>query len=879
MNEPSGHIPDHPSEPNSAARPLMRRPWFLPGLLVVLLLAAFLLPSQLGISRYQRSIATVMARSIGRPVHLSGVDWRLLPTPAFVLHDLTVSEDASFGAEPLLTARTVIASVNLFSLWRGRPVFSSIHVDQASLNLVRNPAGRWNLEALLAGPAQQHLAGAGAVAHPHTLPYLEATESRINLKFGSEKSPYSLVNSDLSFWQDKPGQWRIRLRGQPVRTDIAQSSDSGQDAGEIRMEGSMLSAASLRQMPVHLQLAWRNAQLGQLSLLLLGDDAGWRGNLTADVALNGTAERATVQGRLRATQVHRAELGPVAPLDFDSNCGLMYEHTLRAIHQLHCDTSIGGGHLLYAAEIPAAEEHAAHQQTVTFQQIPLQAPLDLLRTLRSGIAPGISAAGTLNGALSLQSQVPQPIHPLHRRPHPKAATVASPVWTGALSLTGGELRGGSLTHPWSLPHLTLQSDGTGSLETAVPLPVCHSKAVPTDCMAAVNLSRSGYVMRVTGDADVPALHDFATALGISLPALDGFQDGTADLHLLGEGSWIHSSTQLPTLSGSAAAADALTGTVHLRAARWSHPSLALPISLPDATLTLHPDSFQLQGTVTAGGNRAQLIFVQSAPATAPPDLPALDATQTTQADAAPVPTLSLTLDRLDATAMEDLLAPAEHATGLLAALASRVHPESLPALPALQLTLSANSCTLDRLTLTHCTASLHRAPADPQRTFALDSFRASFAGGSVSATGTIDGAADTQRFRLHVEAQNLQPAPVAALVSAHWSGGSLSATADLATQGTTPAQWVSAATGNVHFDWKHGLLNGVAPAATGAAPSPQKQAHAQPFDRWTGTAQWSGSHLTLGANTLTQHGKTIPLTGTIPYGGPPQLILPHFLLP
>ncbi len=876
MNEPTGHIPDHPSEPHPVARPLRRSPWFLPGLLVVFLLAAFLLPSQLGISRYQRSIATVMARSIGRPVHLSGVDWRLLPTPAFVLHDLTVSEDASFGAEPLLTARTVIASVNLFSLWRGRPVFSSIHVDQASLNLVRSSAGRWNLEALLAGPAQQHLSGADAAAHPHTLPYLEATESRINLKFGSEKSPYSLVGSDLSFWQDKPGQWRIRLRGQPVRTDIAQSSDSGQDAGEIRMEGSMLTGASLRQMPVHLQLAWRNAQLGQLSLLLLGDDAGWRGNLTADVALNGTAEHATLQGRLRATQVHRADLGPVAPLDFDSNCGLMYEHTLRAIHQLHCDTSIGGGHLLYAAEIPATTEHAPSQQTVTFQQIPLQAPLDLLRTLRSGIAPGISAAGTLNGVLNLQSSVTLPNHPSHRRIRSKAAPVASPVWTGALSLTGGELQGGSLTHPWSLPHLSLQSDGTGSLETAVPLPVCHSKAVPTECLAAVNLSHSSYTMRITGDVDVPALHDFATALGVSLPALDGFQDGTADLHLLAEGPWIHSSSQLSTQSGSAAAVDTLTGTIHLRTARWSHPSLALPISLPDATLTLRPESFLLQGTVAAGASRAQLVFTQPAPATPSPGLPAMDVDQSTHPDAAPVPILSLALDRLDATAIEDLLAPAEHSTGLLASLTSRVHPESLPALPALQLTLSANSCTLDRLTLSHCTASLHRAPTDPQRTFALDRFQASFAGGSVSATGTIDGAADTQRFHLHLEAQNLQPAPVAALVSAHWSGGLLNATADLATQGTTPAQWITAATGNMDFDWRHGLLNDVASVDTTAASSPQKQAHGQPFDRWTGAAKWSDSHLTLGTNTLTHHGKTIPLTGTIPYGGPPQLMLPHF---
>jgi uncharacterized protein involved in outer membrane biogenesis len=79
------------------------------GSLLLLLLIALLLPSQLSVSRYQHTVTAAMARSLGRPVHLSGVEWRLLPTPAFILTDLTVSEDPSFGAEPLLTARTVIA--------------------------------------------------------------------------------------------------------------------------------------------------------------------------------------------------------------------------------------------------------------------------------------------------------------------------------------------------------------------------------------------------------------------------------------------------------------------------------------------------------------------------------------------------------------------------------------------------------------------------------------------------------------------------------------------------------------------------------------------------------------------------------------------------
>ncbi len=75
--------------------------------LIALLAAGLVLPPLVNISRYQRKVAALMAQSLGRPVHMSSVELRLLPFPGFVLHDLSVSEDPEFGAEPILSARTV----------------------------------------------------------------------------------------------------------------------------------------------------------------------------------------------------------------------------------------------------------------------------------------------------------------------------------------------------------------------------------------------------------------------------------------------------------------------------------------------------------------------------------------------------------------------------------------------------------------------------------------------------------------------------------------------------------------------------------------------------------------------------------------------------
>ena len=115
---------------------------------LVVLLAVIFVPPLVSLSSYKSRIVQLMSASLGRPVRLSSVELRLLPTPGLVLTDLTVEEDPAYGAEPVLHANTVTASLRLLSLWRGRLEISRISVDEASLNLVRTEQGRWNLDSL-----------------------------------------------------------------------------------------------------------------------------------------------------------------------------------------------------------------------------------------------------------------------------------------------------------------------------------------------------------------------------------------------------------------------------------------------------------------------------------------------------------------------------------------------------------------------------------------------------------------------------------------------------------------------------------------------------------------------------------------------------------
>src|SRR5580698_5068649 len=212
---------------------------------LALLVLALVVPPLISVSRFKGQITHLIAQSLGRPVRLSSVEVRLLPWPGFALTDLSVAEDPAYGAEPVLHATKVTASLRLLALWRGKLEIDKISVDDASLNLVRAAPGQWNLDPIFRTAAAKTgvpVGGSSTSANASAdssergaqrLPSLEATNSRINFKNGAEKLPFSLLNADISFWQASPGEWRIRLRGQPARTDVSLYQE---ETGEVRME-------------------------------------------------------------------------------------------------------------------------------------------------------------------------------------------------------------------------------------------------------------------------------------------------------------------------------------------------------------------------------------------------------------------------------------------------------------------------------------------------------------------------------------------------------------------------------------------------------------------------------------------------------------------
>ena len=890
--------------------------------LLAAILAVLIVPPWISLSRYKSRITQLMAASLGRPVRLSSVELRLLPRPGFVLTDLTVDEDPAYGVEPVLHANTVTASIRLLSLWRGRLEIGRISVDEASLNLVRTEAGRWNLDSLFR-TAAAHAGGAvadgaenGGGRRKAPLPYLEATNSRINIKNGTEKLPFSLISTDFSFWQEEPGDWRIRLRGQPARTDV--SLDLA-DTGEVRLEARVHRAAELRQMPVHLDLEWREAQLGQLMRLVTGSDPGWRGDLTGELQMDGTADAAQIKTRLRATGVHRAEFVPVAPMDFDANCGFVYHFSERAIENLACDSPLGDGRIHLACDLPG--EGGSPHFSVELDRIPVTFGLDALRTVRSGISPDLEARGIISGKIAYAesgvagsaSEKPTGTVKPSKALASKAHQVGSGPLTGSLAVEGFQLNGGGLRTPIQVPKLVLEpvADTLGQQPDlhhsgAGPLSNGPVQAVALSATAAIpaggtipltvtaRLALTGYEVTVHGQASVARAKELARVAGMpDAGALDSLAGSSVVVDLSAGGPWqpaqkiplssilpanvvssdsSHAGNRpaalLPTADEFEPATDSMSGTVTLRSANWKADYLANHVEIAQATLHLGGGEIRWDPVVFSYGpvkGTATLIL----PADCDAPQPCL-------------PQFRVQFGALDAGALQSAILGAHEPGTLLSSLIARLTSSTAPVWPQLEGTVKADSLILGPVTLRDASASLRILQAGAEIT-GLD---ADLLGGRVHGSGILS-TNTTERgkpsYTLEGQFEKLSSGAVGKLLGMRWTGGDFDADGKIDLSGFTDKDLTGSATGTLHFDWRHGAIGAqgdaqrsgqmrVLAARSAALPAaalvPPALAH---FDRWTADAEIVNGAITLKQNEVRQGIRKQAVEATATFGDPPKI--------
>jgi AsmA family len=495
--------------PPSISAHTLRRLLYL-AIVALAILLLVLLPPLVSLNRYQKRIANSISASLGRPVHLDKVSLNLLPLPGFTLENFVVDEDPAFGSEPVIRANSVRVTLRLSSLWRRRVEFSTISFTDPSVNLVHTAAGKWNLESILLHAAHVEVAptaqkNAGPAPR---FPYIEATGARLNLKLDQEKTPISLTDADFALWLPDPQQWHLRIQAHPARTDTNIT-----DTGSVQLEGTLGRAASLGQVPLSLHGEWRNVPLGQASLLLLGRDAGLRGDMTISANAQGTVSNSAIQAHLQLAGARRADFVPAQSLDVDLQCLGTATGDFHSVQDIHCSWPPAGSSnpptLAISGALPDIRQPNSAAIEIGTPGLPAATLLDWLHIASSRVPSDIAAAGTLTGTLSYHPELGDST-PWQGEMLITNASLINPR-AGAASLVTGDVTLQSVTPPAPDPHHKIrQPPPPPSGFQLAPATLALGGKDPATLDG--HFDNTGYTLHLTGMASLVRLHGLATAL-------------------------------------------------------------------------------------------------------------------------------------------------------------------------------------------------------------------------------------------------------------------------------------------------------------------------------------------------------------------------------
>jgi hypothetical protein len=545
--------------------------------IIVLLLFLF----RPGVSRLKSRIIASISAGVGRNADIGAVHLRLLPRPGFLLENLVVYDDPAFGAEPMLRAGEVTADLRLMSLLRGRLEIARLDLTEPSLNLVHGDNGRWNLEALLERTAHMPLAPTAKTKteRRQEFPYIQATSARINLKSGFEKKPYALTNADFSLWQDSENAWGVRLKAQPLRTDLNLN-----DTGVLQVNGTWQRAAVFRQTPMDFRLEWSRGQLGQLSKFFLGSDQGWRGGVQLDVAMKGTPAALQITSDASVQDFRRYDITSGDALTAAGHCDGQYSAVDHSFHQIDCKAPVGAGVITLKGDMGLPGSHN-FGLALAAENVPASAAAMLARRVKRNLPDDLAASGMVQGSVEIREDV---------------AKDTQVRWEGKgeiaeLSLSSAENHAelGPETIPFVLAsgNATATKRGTHGGLPAMRVadgrvtegprievgPFWWGAARTNSPMIRAWIARSGYSAAVAGDADIAKTLRLARMFGV--PALQSAAEGTASVDLQVAGAWGYGPQ-------SGFMGPQVTGTAKLRNVRIALRGTSAPVEITAAELQL-----------------------------------------------------------------------------------------------------------------------------------------------------------------------------------------------------------------------------------------------------------------------------------------------------
>jgi hypothetical protein len=361
----------------------------------------------LGTSQARAFLTSRLSKAFGRPVEVGSYHFTLLDGPRVEARYVTVGDDPRFGFEYFLRAEALTAGPRWRSLLQGRFDFGTLTLTRPSLNLVRLPDGRWNIEHWL--PPLESSRAPGAAPRAPAPPYaLRIDAGRINFTRGADKHPFALVDVSGRVDQETGGRWRIDLEAHLSRAAV-----DVQEAGTLRVRGRV-GGTSARLRPAELIVTWQEASLADALRLLRGWDFGVRGDASLEFTATSSAPVGPAllppwefAGTLRVLDLHRWDLPhrPSDPaLNLHVNARWWPERARvefdRTVFEAARSNLRASGHLEWA--LPGASSLRVVSSAVDLGDV-----FAFYRALRPGVNENLSVEGNAGADIELEGWPPR----------------------------------------------------------------------------------------------------------------------------------------------------------------------------------------------------------------------------------------------------------------------------------------------------------------------------------------------------------------------------------------------------------------------------------------------------------------------------------------
>jgi hypothetical protein len=751
--------------------------FMLAGVVVVLL--GVLVPPFVSIARYRLRVGTALSRALGREVTIGSVELRLVPQPGVRMENVVIKEDPRFGAEPMLRANEVIATLRMTSLWRGRFEVGSLSLKEPSLNLVRSADGHWNIESLLQRAAQTPTAPTGK-PRPESrsrFPYIEASSGRINFKVGEEKKVWALVDADFALWLASEDEWRTRLLARPMRTD----TNLG-DTGTIRVNGSIQRTAHIDDSNFKFRLTLQDAQLGQLSTLVYGHDRGWRGGISATVDVGGTAPQVAMAMTASVDQFRRYDITPPDSLRLEVRCLAQYRAADQRLSGIDCHLPADNGELTARGAVGDLLGKPQYDIGLAAREVPMSYAVAFARRAKKDLPADLTAEGSFSAALTVQSSAGNPI-----------------VWGGGGSTRDFTLRSGVLENPLRLGTVqfamqpeNVPAAGRAARPAVLPVTATYRVTVPAfavplgaaePAIAQAVFARDNYDVEVGGAAAISRLVQVAHAFGIPAPALS-LQGAATHMALRIAGQW--RGFQQPLVTGSS----------DLQNVRFDLNGVAQPVQIAAASVLIQPAQVVVQNLIAAVGPVGLTGWLKQSrgcPSPAP-----CKAEFSLRAGAVSLDDLNRLLNpRLRSEPWYRRLAGGGEAPPSLFA---RLHADGQ---------ISVSRLSVKTMVLQNVAGTLHLAPGKAQ----VSAATANLFGGSARGDWQADFTRPEPSYIGSGILQRVALAQLSAAMRDNWATGNADAQYQFTASGWTSADLAHSASATLDFTWKDGSLRHLALAS------------------------------------------------------------------